>query len=214
VQKSFLAAFEQYGLPQSLLCDNGNPWGTAQSTGYTMFEVWLMDLGILTKHGRIRHPQTQGKEERFNGTLLKERLKYREYNDLSHAQQDFDEYRQFYNCERPHHALDLQTPADRYYISERKLPIRISEWDYEPHLKLRRIRSSGYFSFRGQGYFLSEAFGGKTVAFREADDEKGVFLVIYRQFCVARLSVDNRVVLARKAFRYQPDSFSERKSDG
>jgi transposase InsO family protein len=204
VQKSFLAAFEQYGLPQTLLCDNGNPWGTAQSTGYTLFEVWLMDLGILTKHGRIRHPQTQGKEERFNGTLLRERLRYREYIDLSHAQQDFDEYRQFYNQERPHHALDLQTPADRYYASKRKLPGKISEWDYGQQAELRQIKSSGYLTFRGQGYFLSEAFRGRTVSVTESNDEKGVFLVIYRQFCVATLNIDNRVVLARKALLYHP----------
>lgn len=52
--------FEEYGLPFSFLCDNGNPWGTSQSTGFTKFEVWLMELGVLTLHGRGCHPQTQG----------------------------------------------------------------------------------------------------------------------------------------------------------
>jgi transposase InsO family protein len=205
VYKSFMAAFEQYGLPHALLCDNGNPWGTAQSTGYTAFEVWLMDLGILTKHGRIRHPQTQGKEERFNGTLLKERLKYRQYDDLAHAQHDFDQYRQFYNCERPHHALDLATPAERYLNSPRTLPDKIREWDYGANREVRSVKSSGYLTFKGQGYFLSEAFAGRTVCLIEDDSANGVFLVLYRQFCIAKLCVDDRLLLARTAFIFSSD---------
>ena len=66
--------FSEFGLPFSLLCDNGNPWGTSQSTGYTTFEVWLMELGVLTLHGRPLHPQTQGKQERFNRSFTRECL--------------------------------------------------------------------------------------------------------------------------------------------
>lgn len=36
---AFIEVFHEYGLPFSLLCDNGNPWGTAQTTGYTRFEI-------------------------------------------------------------------------------------------------------------------------------------------------------------------------------
>ena len=59
VQASLINLFENYGMPDTFLCDNGNPWGTPQSVGYTRFEVWMMEHGVLTKHGRIRHPQTQ-----------------------------------------------------------------------------------------------------------------------------------------------------------
>ena len=58
------------------MCDNGNPWGSSQAEGYTLFEVWMMELGILVLHGRPLHPQTQGKEERFNSSLKKECLRY------------------------------------------------------------------------------------------------------------------------------------------
>ena len=201
-RESFKRIFERHGLPETLLCDNGNPWGTVQSTGYTGFEVWLMDFGILTKHCRIRHPQTQGKDERFNGTLLRERIKYREYEDFTHAQRDFDEYRDFYNYERPHHALSMGTPSERYRDSNCKLPQRIEEWVYGADVQVRQVKSSGYLTFRGQGYFLSEAFGGKMIGLREAEDETGAFLVLYRQFCIAKLNTDERVVLARKAFRW------------
>jgi len=197
---SFERVFERYGLPETILCDNGNPWGTAQSVGYSRFEVWLMDLGILTRHGRIMHPQTQGKDERFNGTLLRELIRYRAYEDYIHAQSDFDEWRCFYNEERPHHALNLGVPVDRYQESTRKLPRRIDEWVYEPDTEMKKVKNSGYLTLRGQGYFLSEAFGGKMVGLIENMHEHGEFLVLYRQFCVAKLNVDDRVVLARKAF--------------
>ena len=208
-RESFLKVFERHGLPGTLLCDNGNPWGTVQSAGYTKFEVWLMDLGILTKHGRAHHPQTQGKDERFNGTLLRERLKYREYENSEHAQRDFDEYRTFYNYERPHHALNLDTPSERYCNSEHKLPQKVNEWKYDADVLTREIKAHGYLSFNGQGYFLSEAFGRKTVGLIESKSNRDLFYVIYRQFCIAKLNVDERIVVARKAFRW--DSFNEEK---
>ncbi len=52
--------FLEYGMPKVILCDNGNPWGTVQSTGFTKYEVWMMERGVLVIHGRIKHPQTQG----------------------------------------------------------------------------------------------------------------------------------------------------------
>ena len=199
-QESFVKVFERHGLPETLLCDNGNPWGTSQSAGYSKFEVWLMDLGILTKHGRIHHPQTQGKEERFNGTLLRERIKHRTYENITHAQSDFDEYRAFYNYERPHHALKLDTPSKRYRNSERKLPQRVYEWKYGSDVSVRKIKKSGYLTINSQGYFLSEAFGGKSVGIRESVVDKGLFYVLYRQFCIAKLNADERVVVAKRAF--------------
>lgn len=107
VQPSMIRIFQEYGLPKTFLCDNGNPWGTAQSTGFTRFEVWLMDLGILTIHGRIHHPQTQGKEERFNQSMTRELLKQTKFLNMEDARKKCQEYREFYNQKRPHMALNL-----------------------------------------------------------------------------------------------------------
>jgi len=200
VKESFLSMFKRYGLPDTLLCDNGNPWGNAQTFGYTRFEVWLMELDILTKHCRARHPQTQGKDERYNGTLNAELLRYKEMKDLRDAQTAFDEYISFYNTERPHHALSLDTPAEHYQSSTRKLPQRVEEWEYRREFEARKIKSSGYLTFKGQGYFLSEAFGEKRVGVRESENERGVFHVYYRRFCVAKIDTNNRAVIARRPF--------------
>lgn len=202
-------AFREYGMPFSFLCDNGNPWGTSQSTGFTHFEVWLMDLGILTLHGRIKHPQTQGKAERFNGTFNKEFLKYTAILDEQDAEKKFSEYRDFYNNTRPHHALNLATPAEHYERSSLVYPEKIEEWEYPKDCEMRAVKSSGYFNLRGQGYFLSEALGDKQIAVRESEMGGSIFDIYYRKFRIARVDVDRRIFTSKKAFLLTNDPRSK-----
>lgn len=201
VHSSFDRLFREYGLPESLLCDNGNPWGTSQSTGYTRFEVWLMDLGILTIHGRIMHPQTQGKDERFHRTMDEELLNYVKIEDLANAQRHFDRFRECYNTERPHEALNNDVPAKHYEASDRRMPVKIEDWEYESGCELRRIKSTGYITYRNQGYFLSEAFGGCQVAVKECS-QSGCVDILYRGFKIGRINVDERVIVSKRIRRY------------
>ena len=196
--------FKEYGLPFSFLCDNGNPWGTAQSLGYSRFEVWLMELGVLTLHGRPRHPQTQGKEERFNRSFTRECLKGKVFSDTKQAQTYFDEYRIFYNEIRPHFALDLDVPARHYMPSAKQMPEKIEPWDYGQEYQLCKVKETGYFNYMGQGFFLSEAFGGKTIAVRESH-LPGQITLVFRQFKIGRIDLDNRVYTLRRAYLLEGD---------
>ena len=196
--------FQEYGMPFSLLCDNGNPWGTAQSVGFSRFEVWLMELGILTLHGRALHPQTQGKEESFNRSMTKELLKHTTISDQPDAQRQFDAYRDFYNNERPHHALSLDTPSQRYTPSPRAYPKRIRPWEYPPDRELRRVKETGYFNHGGQGYFLSEAFAGKDIAVYPSHI-RGCITLQFRQFKIGRIDLERRVFTFKRAFLIEGD---------
>ncbi len=49
-------AFGEYGLPQCILCDNGDGFNNTQSLGPTPFQARLWRLGVETVHGRICHP--------------------------------------------------------------------------------------------------------------------------------------------------------------
>ena len=196
--------FREYGLPFSFLCDNGNPWGTSQSLGYTRFEVWLMELGVLTLHGRIRHPQTQGKEERFNRSFTRECLRRQEILDISHAQSVFDEYRRFYNEVRPHCALELDVPEKHYRPSNIVLPEMVEPWEYGSEYKLCKVKDTGYFNYRGQGYFLSEAFAGKYIAIRESH-LPGQITLVFRQFKIGRIDVDSRAYTQKRAYLLEGD---------
>ena len=196
--------FREYGLPFSLLCDNGNPWGTAQSLGFSRFEVWLMELGILTLHGKPLHPQTQGKEERFNRSFTKECLKGKVFTDKDQAQRCFDEYRTFYNEVRPHFALDLEVPSSRYEPSTRQMPQIIEEWEYGSEYQLCKVKDTGYFNYKGQGFFLSEAFAGKYIAVRESH-LPGQITLVFRKFKIGRIDMDSRVYTLRRSYLLEDD---------
>lgn len=200
VTASFIRLFQTYGMPSELLCDNGNPWGTNQSTGYTRFEVWLMELGILTIHGRPLHPQTQGKEERFHRTMDDELLKLIKIHSLQNAQHHFDAFRNCYNNERPHDALNGDVPAKHYSYSLRQFPEQVEEWDYPEGYELRKVKANGYLTLRNQGYFFSEAFGDKVIAVRESSIPGSVNLY-YRNFKIGRINIDERVFTSKKIYR-------------
>lgn len=202
VVESFTRMLKTYGLPQALLCDNGNPWGTSQQAGFTRFEIWLMQLDVLPIHGRPLHPQTQGKEERFNRTLKDEVLKHKVIKNLAHAQDEFDNFRNCYNNIRPHHALRLDSPAMHYSASRRLLPETVQDWIYPSEYKCRKI-NKGYLRLKGRHYYLSEAFCGFTVALKESSLNNCVN-VYYRNFKIARLSLDEGCFLSRKIFRLDP----------
>lgn len=200
----FLNLFEEYGLPFSLLCDNGNPWGTSHKGGFTSFEVYLMELGVLVLHGRVFHPQTQGKEESFNRSMTKELINLHKFDDLNDAQMYFNEYRNFYNNERPHHSLDLDVPSQHYYKSNRKMPKKIYDWDYSNEYKPRKVSSKGYLYWAGTHYFFSEGFADKTVAVKESSIP-GFVNVYFRQFKVARINIDEKKFISKRAYLIEND---------
>ena len=196
--------FYEYGMPFSFLCDNGNPWGVAQGTGFSLFEVWLMDLGILTLHGRILHPQTQGKEESFNGSMKRELLKHTSIADVNDAREKFIEYREFFNNKRPHHALHLDTPAKHYTKSNKEYDSKIEQWEYPQEYIIHKVKSTGYFSYKGHSYFLSESFADKEIAVKESS-KNGCVNLYYRQFIIGRLNVDKRAYEFKRAYLINGD---------
>ena len=204
VQESLIRVFNEYGLPFSILCDNGVPWGSSQSTSITKFEAWMMELGILTMHIRALHPQTQGKVERFNGSYKRERLKFYTPKDMDDAQRCREEYREFYNTVRPHCALDYDVPIQRYQPSNRKYREKIENWDYEGDAILRNVKSSGYLTFNSHGFFLSEGLGDKQVALIPTEQD-GIFNVVFRQFRVAKLNLHTNTIVSRRVYLLHND---------
>jgi transposase InsO family protein len=68
--ESLLNSFRRYGVPRAMLMDHGSLWwATANGWGLTWLSVRLIEQGIRLIYGRIGHPQTQGKVERFHRTL-------------------------------------------------------------------------------------------------------------------------------------------------
>lgn len=146
----------------------------------------------------------ENKEESFNRSMTKELLKHATITDFSDAQRQFDTYRAFYNNERPHHSLNLEVPSKKYTRSPRLYSERISQWEYPPERQIRRVKETGHFNWEGQGYFLSEAFGGKEIAVRESRVE-GCVSLFFRQFRTARIEVEKRVYVFRRMYLIEGD---------
>ena len=167
VQQALTRAFAQHGLPEALLCDNGAPWGAAEPVcPYTTLTVWLLRLGVRVLHGRPYHPQTQGKDERFHRTLQRELLSRHTWRDLSHCEALFPPYRHRYNCERPHHSLNGDTPVRHYRPSPRSLPAELPALEYAGAMTVKTVRSFGGITFGNQTWYIGRAFAGLPVGLR------------------------------------------------
>jgi len=151
--------FRRYGLPAAMLMDNGSPWGD-RDLPFTGLSLWLIRLGIRVSHGRPYHPQTQGKDERFHRTLKFEVLRHFNFTTLEHCQREFDRFRDRYNLRRPHDALNLATPTNRYYPSAIPFPETLPPIDYPPGLEVRVVRAGGWVCYRGHAFRVCKALHG------------------------------------------------------
>ena len=168
--------------------DNGPPWGFDQDHPYTLLTVWLLRLGISVSHGRPYHPQTQGKDERFHRTIAAEVLQGRNFTDLPHCQKAFDHWRDIYNLERPHEALDLLTPASKYEVSDRPFPETLPDLEYGPGDLVRRVHEKGRISVFGRIFKIGKAFRGMKVALRPTATD-GVWDVFFSIHAIAQLDL-------------------------
>ena len=179
VRESLCGVFQRYGLPWSLLTDNGTPWSVShQPGGYTRLSVWLLRQNIRVLHGRAYHPQTQGKEERFHRTLEAEVLRGRAFANSTEVQREFDRWRETYNHERPHEALGLAVPGSRYQASRREFQERLPPVEYNEGDEVRKVSPVGQVHFRGHVIKISEAFRGEPVALRPTTTD-GTWHVYY-----------------------------------
>jgi transposase InsO family protein len=178
VQNQLRNVFATYGLPDTILVDNGPPWGSAFSRQpHTRLSAWLISLDVRVSHGRPYHPQTRGKDERFHRSLGEEVLSLQTWQDLIEVQAALDPWRQVYNYERPHEALAYDVPASRYRVSERDFPQQPPQPEYLSTDIVRRVQALGEISFRGRTLRIGKAFSGQPVALRAK--EEGVWEVHY-----------------------------------
>jgi transposase InsO family protein len=188
VQAHLTGWFQCYGLPQAILTDNGPPWATSGGGGITALEAWLLRLGVELWHGRVYHPQTQGKVERLHGTIAAEVFAHHHLPDLAASQPAFDAFRQIYNHERPHAALAYDVPASRYQPSPRPFPALLPDLVYGPDDHVRLVRAQGAISFHNRSYFISRGLIGLPVAVRPTPTDDR-FQVVFCQRQVATIDL-------------------------
>lgn len=173
VQHALTAVFQRYGLPWRILGDNGGPWGTSHAgVRLTRLTAWLTRLGIAVSHGRPYHPQTQGKVERCFRTLGADVLSRLDPASPAAVQTRFDAWRDEYNHERPHGALDHQLPSSRYQLSVRPFPAMVPPIAYEPDAVLTRVSGQGFIVIDRVRFYLSEVIPYEEVELRPLADHR------------------------------------------
>lgn len=103
----------------AILSDNGSEFSK-------YFEEACRKLNITHIYTRVRTPEDNPRDERFNRTIKEEFMEINEffeeylaYNDLTLANKELTEWLIFYNFTRPHQTLDYQTPME--YINNHQV---------------------------------------------------------------------------------------------
>lgn len=190
VRATLEAIFRAYGIPEAMLMDHGTPWwNAAHPCGWTQLSIWLMKQGIRLHFGAIRHPQTQGKVERFHHSLSAA-LHERGFPTAEQWPRWLQEFRHEYNHVRPHEALGMAVPASRWQPSAKRYLDHPPEWEYPSGVEVREVRRSGQLMIGRQDYTITGALAGQRVALERLGDDR--LLVYYRATCIRELDLRNR----------------------
>lgn len=176
VREQLIHVFERYGLPLRINADNGSPWGTPKDSGRSLSElaVWLIRQGVRVSFSAPHHPQTNGKLERFHRTLDTEVLAGRHFTDLQAVQSAFDAWRTGYNCERPHQALNMGTPVQRYRPSAVAYSAAMRPIEYPDTDRVVTVGWNGFLHFQGRKLHVSSALKGLPIGIRPSLEFDGV----------------------------------------
>lgn len=147
----FTRTTNKYGLPASTLTDNGLVYTARFRKGRNAFEYLLAHLGIIQKNGSPGHPQTQGKIERFHQTPKRWLTQQPKARNLAELQNQLDAFRQVYNIDRPHRALDRRTPGQAYFATAKATP-QGSKTPEHYRLRYDHVDSGGKMSLRRAGH--------------------------------------------------------------
>lgn len=116
-------AFAAYGVPQEILSDNGLAFNQARRGVIGATETFLAEQGCQGITGRVRHPQTQGKNERSHQTLVRF-LDAHAPQNLVQVSKLLVQYREHYNYRRRHQALKVGntylTPGQAWEAGEHR----------------------------------------------------------------------------------------------
>jgi transposase InsO family protein len=108
-----VCCFIEYGIPKVILSDHGTQWYATRG-GDARFDRFCDDWGIEHKMGRINHPQTQGKVERWHRSL-KEEAGIKDIADPAEKRKAAADYVDFFNAVRPHWGIGMRTPDSVYF---------------------------------------------------------------------------------------------------
>jgi putative transposase len=163
------AAFREYGLPERIRTDNGEPFASIGLGGLSRLSVWWIKLGIRPERIPPGKPQHNGRHERMHRSL-KQATASPPGANLRAQQKSFDAFRQQYNWQRPHEALQMKTPAEIYVGSCRDYPRHLLEPEYGDEWEVRRVRECGRIRWCNAPIFVGKVLSGEPIGLEPVAD--------------------------------------------
>ena len=180
----FTRLFREYGLPKRIRTDNGVPFATNTLARLSRLSAWWVRLGVLPELIEPGKPQQNGRHERMHKTLKAEATRPPAGN-LQAQQRKFNRFREEFNEERPHEALDQQTPASVYQSSPREMPNKLPPLEYPDRFELRYVSANGGIRWNCDWVNVSIVCAGEYVGLEEIDD--GIWNVYFGPLKLGRL---------------------------
>jgi len=180
----FTRLFKEFGLPERIRTDNGVPIATVSLARLSTLSAWWVRLGILPELIEPGKPQQNGRHERMHRTLKAETTRPPAAN-LTAQQRKFNRFRQEFNHERPHEALDQNTPASYYAASPRPMPDKLPALEYPDRFEVRYVSANGGIRWNHDWVNVSVCCAGEYVGLEEIDD--GVWNVYFGPLKLGRL---------------------------
>jgi len=181
----FTRLFKEYGLPQRIRTDNGVPFATNTLARLSSLSAWWVRLGVLPELIEPGKPQQNGRHERMHRTLKAETTRPAA-GSLAAQQRKFNAFREEFNNERPHEALDMQTPACLYQPSVREMPNKIPPLEYPDRFEVRYVSANGGIRWNRDWINVSIVCVGEYVGLEEIDD--GIWNVYFGPLKLGRLN--------------------------
>lgn len=180
----FTRLFQEYGLPTRIRTDNGVPFATTTLARLSKLSAWWVRLGILPEFIEPGRPDQNGRHERMHRTL-KAATTRPAAGSLSAQQRRFNDFREEFNRERPHEALDQQTPASCYAGSARTMPAKLPPLEYPDRFEVRYVSANGGIRWNCRWVNVSTVCIGEYVGLEEIDD--GIWTVYFGPLKLGRL---------------------------
>jgi hypothetical protein len=164
----FSRLFLLYGLPKVIKTDNGSPFASwSAPLGLSKLSAWWVALGIELEHSRPAHPQDNGAHERMHKDIAAEVAATLQPNRRT-QQAALDIWREEYNHQRPHQALQDCFPAERYRRSKRTFATEPLRLEYGTGFFTRKVDLNGMIKHHGLGVFITTALAGWDLGLRVA----------------------------------------------
>ena len=156
-------------MPEIIRTDNGVPFATTALGRLSTLSVWWIRLGILPELIAPASPQQNGRHERMHRTLKAVATRPPSGN-LQAQQVRFNRFRQEYNDDRPHEALDQETPASVYCSSSRALLRTLAPMEYPGHFEVRLVSRNSGIRWKKHWVCVTHTLAGEHIGLEEVSD--------------------------------------------